>query len=141
MNNSSITLKFGGTSLADAGQVRKAASVIRADPRRKYVVVSAPGKRHDGDQKITDLLYLWHHTASEGVDAHTVFAVIRRRYEEMGWSLGVREVTDWLDEIYAEVARGASRDWVASRGEYLNARLIAQFLDARFIDAASFIRF
>jgi len=140
-----LACKFGGTSLADAGQIRQVASIVRADPRRRFVVVSAPGKRNTGDKKVTDLLYLCHHTLQEELSADSVFALIRERYEEIGRELGVAGVAGWLDEVAAEMAKrsdvGTSADWLASRGEYLHARLVAEYLDAEFVDAADLIRF
>lgn len=141
----SLACKFGGTSLADAGQIRRVAAIVRADPRRRFVVVSAPGKRHSADKKVTDLLYLCHHTLKEELSAASIFALVRERYEEIGRELGVEGVGGWLDKVEAEMAsrsaEGLSADWLASRGEYLHARLIAAFLGARFVDAADLIRF
>jgi aspartate kinase len=144
-DSSLIACKFGGTSLADAGQIRQAASIVRADPRRRFIVVSAPGKRRSGDKKVTDLLYLCHHTLKEELSAASVFELVRERYEEIGRELGVAGVEVWVDEVEAEMsarsAEGLSADWVASRGEYLHAQLIAAFLGARFVDAGDLIRF
>lgn len=131
----SITAKFGGTSLADANQIRKAAAIIRSDPRRTHIVVSAPGKRRTDDKKITDMLYLCHSLAQQGLAIDTAFGVIRDRYLAIAADLGVDEMAQWLAQVEQQIAAGADRDWVASRGEYLNARMIARFLDARFVDA------
>lgn len=136
-----IVAKFGGTSVASAEQIKKLAAIVKENPRRRYVVVSAPGKRTPDDKKVTDLLYLCHHVASEGVDVGPTFALIRERYEEIARDLGVSDITASLDEVEQEIRNGATEDWIASRGEYLHARLIASYLDARFIDAADCIRF
>ncbi|HET6387086.1 MAG TPA: aspartate kinase [Armatimonadota bacterium] len=141
VSGSPLVCKFGGTSVADAAQLQKVISIVRSDPRRKYVVVSAPGKRYAADRKITDLLYLCYHTAQEGVDTSPVFKVIRDRFEELGRDLNVPAIGGWLDEVEAALADGVTRDWIASRGEYLHARLVASHLGARFVDAAECLRF
>ncbi len=136
-----IVAKFGGSSVADAGQIRKVAGIVRADPRRRFVVVSAPGKRGAQDKKITDLLYLCHSLGEQGLDTAAPFAVIKERYLGIAEELGVAGAWEWLRDVQGRVAAGASRDWVASRGEYLSARVIAAFLDAEFVDAAEGIFF
>src|ERR1051326_2439187 len=103
-----IACKFGGTSVADAGQVRKVVSIVRSDPRRRYVVVSAPGKRSAMDEKITDMLYECHRTAEEGGDIQSRFAPVRERYEDVARELGVEGVSQWLDEVEDELLHGAS---------------------------------
>jgi aspartate kinase len=137
----SITAKFGGTSLADAAQIRKVAEIVKADPRRRFVVVSAPGKRTKDDRKITDLLYLSHSIAQQGLGASTAFDIVRERYLKIAQELGVADMETWLAEVETAIANGADRDWVASRGEYLNARMVAKFLGATFVDAAGTIKF
>ena len=136
-----IVAKFGGTSVASGEQIRKLAAIVRSDPRRRFVVVSAPGKRIPTDQKVTDLLYLCHQVARQHVDVGPTFALIRERYDSIADELGVERITDALDEVERELTSGATEDWVASRGEYLHARLIAEFLGATFVDAADGIRF
>ena len=136
-----IVAKFGGSSVADADQVRKIAQIVRADPRRRFVVVSAPGKRNDKDKKITDLLYLCHSLGEQGLDPSAPFAIVKERYLGLAESLGVPETWEWLRDVQQQIGAGAAKDWVASRGEYLSARLIAAYLDAEFVDAADGIRF
>ncbi|MBW3622471.1 MAG: aspartate kinase [Armatimonadetes bacterium] len=136
-----IVAKFGGTSVASAEQIQKLAAIVRSDPRRRYVVVSAPGKRTPDDKKVTDLLYLCSHVAHEGVDVKPTFGLIRDRYEEIARDLGVEGMTEILDDVEREIIAGATEDWIASRGEYLHARLIANLLDAKFVDAGECIRF
>ena len=136
-----IVAKFGGSSVADADQIRKIAAIVRADPRRRFVVVSAPGKRDAKDKKITDLLYLCHSLGEQGLDTAAPFAVIKERYLSIAEQLGVSGAWEWLREVQQQIAAGAEKDWVASRGEYLSARVIAAFLDAEFVDAADGIRF
>ena len=84
-----ITVKFGGTSLANAEQIEKAASIIRADPARRYVVASAPGKRERGDTKVTDLLYRCYREAASGADYAGTLAQIERRFADIIKKLGV----------------------------------------------------
>jgi aspartate kinase len=136
-----IVSKFGGSSVADAHQIRKIAAIVQADPLRRFVVVSAPGKRSSEDKKITDLLYLCHSLGEQGLDASAPFAVIKERYLGIAGELGVPEAWEWLRDIQQQIQAGAEKDWIASRGEYLSARIIAAFLGAEFVDAAEGIRF
>lgn len=134
-----ITVKFGGSSLADADQFRKVASIIKSEPLRRFVVVSAPGRRNSADTKVTDLLYQAHRTA--GTDEFpAVFGAIRTRFEEIAAELGL-SVDLGLDEIEQAIQNGADTHYCASRGEYLNARLMAEFLGRPFLDAADYIFF
>jgi aspartate kinase len=138
----SIVCKFGGSSLADSGQIRKMEAIIQADERRRFLVVSAPGKRHDDDEKITDLLYACQARVQSGQPMHELFELIRRRYLEIAEKLELENgIIDELDEVEDRLAVGISPDEAASRGEYLCARLLAEYLDAEFVDAADVIRF
>ena len=142
MSDSSIVVaKFGGSSVADANQIRKIEKIIKADPNRRYVVVSAPGKRTSADKKITDLLYLCHSLNKQGLDLAPAYSLIEERYLEIGRDLGVDGVQKWLDYMGEQIKNGATKDWVASRGEFLSARLIARYMGAEFVDAADCIRF
>ncbi|MFP4144581.1 MAG: aspartate kinase [Phycisphaeraceae bacterium] len=139
--------KFGGTSLADASQIRKVREIIRADPERRYVVPSAPGKRSDDDRKITDLLYLCHEHARERLPFGEVFELIAERYRQIIADL---DLSLDLEPQLAEVKRGIAEhaeaenptpDYAASRGEYLNGHIIAAMLDYAFVDPAEMIFF
>ena len=135
-------VKFGGSSLADANMFRKVKDIILSDPSRAYVVPSAPGKRHAEDIKITDLLYKCY-TCVERKEAHEpVFELIAQRYleiaEELHLSLNMRAL---LDETCAAIKENRSRDFAASRGEYLNGRMLADYLGWDFIDAADVVKF
>ncbi len=141
LNSNTIVCKFGGTSLADADQIRKAAAIVQSDSNRRFVVVSAPGKRTSDDKKITDLLYLCHSLVQQGLNSAFAFDVIRERYMSIADKLDVPEMFDWLRDVQIQIASGADSDWVASRGEYLNGRLIARFLGARFVDAEDVVVF
>lgn len=134
--------KFGGTSLADAGQFRKVQSIVLSDEERRYIVPSAPGKRHSSDQKITDLLYLCHAHAKEGVPFDEVFDIISNRYIEIVEELGLTiDISAYLADIKEKIAGGYSEDYVASRGEYLNGLILAELLGYDFVDAAEIICF
>ena len=82
-------VKFGGSSMADAGQYRKVREILMADPDRKVVIVSAAGKRFSGDHKLTDLLYLTHSHVKYGVDCSQIYDMIVGRYLEIRDELGL----------------------------------------------------
>jgi aspartate kinase len=132
----SIVCKFGGTSLADAQQFRKVAEIVRADPRRRAVVVSAPGKRHKQDPKITDILLSIHDMLSRELDPAPSIALLRGRFLDIERELGVDAgLSPLLDSFEATVRQGADRDWIASRGEHFSARIMAAFLSGTFVEA------
>ncbi len=138
--------KFGGSSVADANQIRKVQSIIQADPGRRYIVPSAPGKRSKEDQKITDLLYLCHEHAKQGLPFDDVFKLISDRYTQIAGELGVDPgLPGHLNTVKAEIARvageGGGPDYAASRGEYLNGLVLAECFGATFFDAAELIFF
>ncbi|MGF6376113.1 aspartate kinase [Clostridiales Family XIII bacterium PM5-7] len=134
--------KFGGSSVADGIQLRKTKQIIDADPDRKYIVVSAPGKRFDGDNKITDLLYLCKTHMEHNLPYEQVFQVISDRYMAVKMDLGVDvDLQEHFDQIKENLKKGCSADYIASRGEYLNAVLIAAFLGYDFVDTEGLIRF
>ena len=134
--------KFGGTSLADAAQIRKCQTIIQADAERRFVVPSAPGKRHKSDQKITDLLYLCHSHASQGLAVDEVLKLIADRFHGIAADLGVDvDLAKQFEDIRRELAAGATADYAASRGEYLNGLIIAALLDYTFIDPVEVIHF
>ena len=135
-------LKFGGTSMADAGQYQKVAAIVRADPTRKVVVVSAAGKRFAEENKITDLLYLCHAHLQYGVSCESIFATVRERYLAIRDALGLKtDLESALDALEKKMRTGISREELVSRGEYLSARLMADFLDFDFIDATRWLFF
>lgn len=137
-----VACKFGGTSLADANCVRRVIDIIRSDPARRWIVPSAPGKRDPKDRKITDLLYTWHTMALQGLDPSEPMNIIRDRFLELARELGVQfDVTSLLDEIAKRAGQDEVPDYMASRGEYINGRLIAEVLGAVFVDPADCIRF
>jgi len=136
-------VKFGGSSMADAGQYRKIRDIIQADPERKVVVVSAAGKRFKDDHKITDLLYLCHAHAQYGVDCTGVFEMIASRYLQIRDDLGlkIRLEEEFADLKHRIDKKEVTQDELASRGEYFSAKLMAAYLGFQFIDAADWIKF
>ena len=125
-------VKFGGSSLASAGQMKKVADIIRSDEARRYVIPSAPGKRYSDDTKVTDLLYRCYDAAAAGEDITEKLQVIENRYQE---------IIEEFELIKDYFMRQAGRDYAASRGEYLNGIIMANYLGYRFIDAAEVVRF
>ncbi len=135
-------VKFGGSSLADAKQFEKVIRIIKDDETRRYVVPSAPGKRFDGDFKVTDKLYECFNTAKMGGDYCAVLSVIRERYQAIidGLSLSL-DLSEEFRVIEEHLAEGTDADYMASRGEYLNGIVLAKALGYDFIDAADVLFF
>ena len=134
--------KFGGSSVADGIQLTKTKQIIEADPERKYIVVSAPGKRFDGDSKITDLLYLCKTHAEHNLPYDQLFQVIADRFLAVQMNLDIDvNLHEHFDIIKENLKQGCSADYIASRGEYLNAVLIAAFLGYDFVDTEGLIQF
>ena len=135
--------KFGGSSMADAGQYRKVRNILLADPSRKVVIVSAAGKRFSGDHKITDLLYLCHAHTQYGVDCSGIFELITSRYleirDELGLDLPLEQEFQALKKRLDK--KSITADELVSRGEYFSAKLMAAFLGFDFVDAADWILF
>lgn len=135
-------VKFGGSSLADAAQFRKAADIVIAEPERRFVVASAPGKRFSADIKVTDMLYSCYELAAKGEDFSAAFAAIEERFNsiiaDLGLSLSLKKE---FSDIKNAFAHRAGRDYAASRGEYLNSIILADFLGYNFVDPAGYIRF
>ena len=135
-------LKFGGSSVADAIQLQKVKNIVDADPERRYVVVSAPGKRFSDDSKVTDLLYLCKTHIDNHFTPDHVFQVISDRFRMMELNLGVQVGIDKeLEEIRANLKPGVTADYIASRGEYLCGKLSAAFFGFDFVDPAGLICF
>lgn len=137
-----IVAKFGGTSLASAEQIKKVIEIIRSDPDRKYIVVSAPGKRNKDDQKITDLFYEWYRLNKLKISASEIQQIIEDRFSEIIEGLGVDfDLKSEMKEIAKNIASGAAADYAASRGEYLNGKIIALALGYEYIDPSACITF
>ena len=137
-----VVTKFGGSSLADASQFKKVKEIILADDARRYVIPSAPGKRHGKDTKITDLLYLCHMHVETGISLEDVFKHIEERYTGIVNDLGLDlDISTYLDVVKKDIENGASKDYAASRGEYLNGIILANYLGYDFVDAKEVILF
>jgi aspartate kinase len=135
-----VVAKFGGSSVADGRQLRKVRDIVHGDPRRKIIVVSAPGKRGPDDAKLTDLLYLCHDMAAIGTDFSAPFSLIRQRFAAIITDLALpADLLVDIDLFADQLQSGCSRDHAASRGEYFSARLVAAYLGARFVDPAEAI--
>ena len=136
-------VKFGGSSMADAGQYRKVREILLADPERKVVIVSAAGKRFSGDHKLTDLLYLCHAHVQYGVDCSGIFEMIANRYldirDELGLDLQLEPEFLALKERID--AKEVTQEELVSRGEYFSAKLMAAYLGFQFVDAADWVKF
>lgn len=135
-------VKFGGSSLASAKQFKKAGDIIKADKSRRYVIPSAPGKRNSSDEKVTDLLYECYDAVIEGKSYKKVLDKIKNRYDEIINGLGLNLNLDHeFDKIEENFLAKAGKDYAASRGEYLNGLVMAEYLGYEFIDAAEVIFF
>ena len=134
--------KFGGTSMADGTVMAQVRKIIFSDKDRRYIVVSAPGKRYSGDIKITDALYECYKEVVASGSCSAAFSIIRSRFNSIVRELGLDfDINSILDETERRIDEEKSEDFTASRGEYLSARVMAEVLDAKFIDAADVIFF
>ncbi|SHI83628.1 aspartate kinase [Lutispora thermophila] len=140
--NSIIVAKFGGSSLADSQQFAKVKKIIESDNRRRYIIPSAPGKRDRKDHKVTDLLYMCQQLAAHNLSFDEVYNIVKKRYmdicSDLSLSFGIEDI---LDEIRGEIIKGASKDYAASRGEYLNGLILSHYIGYEFIDASELILF
>ncbi len=141
-NEMKKVVKFGGSSLADAKQFVKVKEIITADPARRFVVPSAPGKRFSGDTKVTDLLLQTQKASAEGADWTKTFEIVEERYrsiiDELSLSVSLESEFEIIRNAFA---KGCTTDYAASRGEYLNGILLADYLGYEFIDAATVVFF
>ncbi|NLW23417.1 MAG: aspartate kinase [Tissierellia bacterium] len=137
-----IVAKFGGTSLADSKQFKKVKEIVLADERRRYIVPSAPGKRYKKDHKVTDLLYMCYQLASHKLNFDEVYGIIEKRFHDICNDLKLEiDIGEILSEIKEKIRAGESRDYVASRGEYINGILLSEYLGFEFVDAKDLILF
>lgn len=135
-------VKFGGSSLANADQFKKVGTIIRSDEARRYVVPSAPGKRNSKDTKVTDMLYQCYDMAMAEKDFTSTLDEIKMRYMEIIKGLDLSMSLDKEFELIAanfKAKKGS--DYAASRGEYLNGLIMAEYLGYDFIDARDVIFF
>lgn len=134
--------KFGGSSLSDGKQFAKVKEIIEADSDRAVVVVSAPGRRFSKDTKVTDLLYLSHAHLKYDVPFVNVIDMIKDRYVAIKDECGLAiDIAAEIDDTFAHVSKKTSVDFIASRGEYFNARLMAEYLGFKFVDATEWMCF
>ncbi|OLS02357.1 aspartate kinase [Tissierella creatinophila] len=135
-------LKFGGSSLADSNQFKKVAEIIKSQDSRRYVIASAPGKRDEEDQKVTDLLYKCYILSENEEDIDEVFKKIENRYNGIIEGLGLDfSLKEEFDKIRTSILHHVGSDYVCSRGEYLNSMILAEYLGYEFIDAEKRILF
>lgn len=135
-------VKFGGSSVANAGQFKKVKNIVESDLDRKFIVTSACGKSDNEDHKVTDLLYLCHAHLKYGVPCDSLFEIIKKKYlkikEELNLSINLENE---FEKIQKSMTKNISVDYLVSRGEYLAALCLAEYLDADFIDAKDVILF
>ncbi|MBO4399939.1 MAG: aspartate kinase, partial [Lachnospiraceae bacterium] len=135
-------VKFGGSSLANAEQFKKVKDIIKSDSSRRFVVPSAPGKRFSADTKVTDMLYGCYKLAEEDSDFDDALKAIHDRYQEIIDGLGLKaSLDDAFETIRKDFKAHAGREYAASRGEYLNGMLMAEYLGFPFLDSAEYIFF
>lgn len=133
--------KFGGSSVCDAEQFKKVADIVKADPERRYVVVSAAGKRGKDDNKITDLLLLVNAHIQYGVDCTSLLNTIKERFEEIARELDLSYPVGEEFDRFAAGIESVTPEYVVSRGEWFTGRLMAEYLDMPFVDAADVVVF
>ena len=133
--------KFGGTSMADGNVIKRVKNIIESDKERRFIVVSAPGKRYSGDTKVTDLLYACH-SANSREELKNLFEPVRHRFisiiNELNSTFDIESV---IDEVEEQIFANRNKDFTASRGEYLCAVIMADVLGAKFIDAKDVVFF
>ena len=133
--------KFGGSSVANAEQFRKVKSIVKADDERRFVVVSASGKRFDGDNKLTDLLLLVNAHLEYHVDCTTLLKDIEQRFVDIRDELGLKYPIEEKFEEFSSVIKSLSPEYIVSRGEWFTGRLMAEYLGIPFLDASDVIVF
>lgn len=132
--------KFGGSSLASGEQFAKMKNIVSSDDSRRIVVVSAPGRRYKGDSKITDLLYICRAHLRYDVSCEDIFSEIEERYREIVKACGLSDnIENDLKEIRSCLNKKTDEDYIVSRGEYLCAKLVAEYLDYKFIDSTDWL--
>jgi aspartate kinase len=142
MSGKIVVCKFGGTSLATSSKFLEVRSIVRLNPERRYVVVSAPGKLGE-QEKVTELLACCHKSVADGRtnNFELLFAEISERFVEIARGLSIGGIETILETIRVKTLQGASLAWVMSRGEYVNALLFARLMEWPCVDAADVVRF
>lgn len=134
--------KFGGTSMANGDTILRVVDIVNSDPQRQYIVVSAPGKRNNADVKVTDALYACFNEKLEKGNCTQSFEVVRKRFKDIVDSLGLDfDIDSVLDEVKAGIDRSLTKDYAASRGEYLSAIILAKKLGFEFVDTQDIVKF
>ncbi len=134
--------KFGGSSLSNAEHFNKVKNIVLSDPAIRYVIPSAPGKRFDSDDKVTDMLYECYNISSDGNSIDSIFDAVKSRYDSIINDLGIDlDLGEEYTHIKWAIMHHAGRDYAASRGEYLNGKILAAFLGFDFIDPGPYIKF
>ena len=134
--------KFGGTSMANASTIKRVVNIIEDDPSRKYIVVSAPGKRNSADVKVTDALYACFNEVQKTGNCDSTFLTVAKRFHEIVNELGVDvDLDENLKVIKEGIEASKTPDYAASRGEYLSAKILAAKLGYDFVDADEIIKF
>ena len=137
MNEHIVVAKFGGTSVADAAQIRKVSDIVRNNPERRFIVVSAPGKRYPEDIKVTDLLLNCYEKAKAGESFAAELEMIRLRFREIITGLNITfPLDEEISTLEQSLRTEPMRDYTASRGEYLTAKILAKYLGFTFVDPA-----
>ena len=135
-------VKFGGSSLADANQFKKVKTIMEADSSRRYIIPSAPGRRFDADHKVTDLLYQFYDAIVAGLNSQEIECEIKQRFLDIVQGLHIAfDLDEQFTVIKEQFLHGAGRDYAASRGEYLNGLIMAEYLQVPFVDAKDVICF
>lgn len=135
-------VKFGGSSLADANQLKKVKDIIMNDDARKFIVVSAPGKGVNNKHKVTDLLAMCHELSAHDLNFNEVYEIIENIYKNIVDDLVLNiDIDKILSDVKEEITNGASYDFVVSRGEFMSAKVLAAYLDYDFVDAKDLIAF
>ena len=139
--NKNIVCKFGGTSLASSENIKKVKDIVLSGNKR-FVIVSAPGKRDKNDVKLTDCLINCFNLSKSGEDFSKDFEAFKNRFEEIKKEFNLTiDLTPYFEDLYKNIAAHKDYDYVVSRGEFFSARLISLFFGYEFLDAASFITF
>ena len=135
-------VKFGGSSVANAEQFKKVKNIVNADATRKFVVTSACGKEGKDDYKVTDLLYIAHTHVKYKVSVDDIFSLIEKKYYSINEALGLKlDLDKEFKKIRDDIAEDNDTDYLVSRGEYLTALMLAEFLGAEFVDAKDVFKF
>ena len=126
-------VKFGGSSLADAEHFKQVASIIKAEPSRRYVVPSAPGKRYKDDTKVTDMLYHCYEMIAKRENVDEYYELVKTRYNSIIEELGMDfDISGELEYVKSSMQHNSGRDYAASRGEYLNGLILAKYIGYDF---------